>query len=92
MAGEGVWWSIPPFLLDEDASPKSDPARRAAQARIAEGSAPYPGPPGVIAPGAHADLLVVEGGPGPGLDWLGDPEANLCPAMKNGRIVKKMLG
>ncbi|MBP1806205.1 metal-dependent hydrolase family protein [Rubellimicrobium aerolatum] len=155
MAGEGVWWSIQPFLLDEDANAKPDPAQRADQARIAEGTvrafdlgrslgvrmafgtdilfnageggasqgrqlaklarfmpplealrmatgnagellalsggrAPYPAPLGVIAPGAHADLLVVEGDPEAGLDWLGDPEANLRLILKGGRIVKEM--
>lgn len=156
MAGEGVWWSIQPFLLDDDANPKADPQQRADQARIAEGTvrafelgrslgvrmafgtdilfnaaqggasqgrqlaklarfmpplealrmatgdagdllalsgerAPYPAPLGVIAPGAHADLLVVDGDPETALDWLGDPEANLRLIMKGGRIVKETL-
>ncbi len=38
MAGEGVWWSIQPFLADEDANPKSDPVQRAKQLEVAEGT------------------------------------------------------
>jgi imidazolonepropionase-like amidohydrolase len=38
MAGEGVWWSLQPFLLDEDANPKSDPRQRADQERVAAGT------------------------------------------------------
>ncbi len=156
MAGEGVWWSIQPFLLDEDANPKADPQQRADQLRVSEGTvrafelgrslgvrmafgtdilfnaaaggasqgrqlaklarfmsplealrmatgnagellamsgerAPYPAPLGIIAPGAHADLLVVDGDPEIGLDWLGDPDSNLRLIMKGGRIVKETL-
>lgn len=38
MAGEGVWWSIQPFLADEDANPKTDPVQRAKQLKVAEGT------------------------------------------------------
>ncbi len=38
MAGEGVWWSIQPFLGDEDASPKPDPIQRAKQQQVSEGT------------------------------------------------------
>ena len=38
MAGEGVWWSIQPFLADEDSNPKSDPVQRAKQVAVAEGT------------------------------------------------------
>ena len=38
MAGEGVWWSIQPFLADADANPKSDPVQRAKQLEVAEGT------------------------------------------------------
>lgn len=38
MAGEGVWWSLQPFLADEDANPKSDPVQRAKQLEVAEGT------------------------------------------------------
>lgn len=38
MAGEGVWWSLQPFLADEDANTHADPAARAAQKRIGAGT------------------------------------------------------
>ncbi len=38
MADEGVWWSIQPFLDDEDANPKSDPVSRAKQLQVSEGT------------------------------------------------------
>lgn len=38
MAGEGVWWSIQPFLADEDSNPKSDPVQQAKQMQVAEGT------------------------------------------------------
>jgi imidazolonepropionase-like amidohydrolase len=38
MAGEGVWWSIQPFLADEDSNPQTDPVRRAKQLEVAEGT------------------------------------------------------
>ena len=38
MAGEGVWWSIQPFLADEDANPRTDPVQRAKQLEVAEGT------------------------------------------------------
>lgn len=38
MASEGVWWSIQPFLSDEDANPYSDPRQRAKQREVAEGT------------------------------------------------------
>lgn len=38
MGGEGVWWSIQPFLADEDANPYSDPAQQAKQQEVAEGT------------------------------------------------------
>lgn len=156
MAEAGTWWSIQPFLADEDSNPKTDPQARLDQLRVSEGTvqafemgrrlgvrmafgtdilfnpagggenqgrqlaklarfmpplealrmatgdagellalsgprAPYPAPLGVIAPGAHADLLVVDGDPEAGLDWLGDPAANLRLIMKDGRVVKEAL-
>lgn len=155
MAGEGVWWSIQPFLADEDANPMSDPVQQAKQMEVAEGTvrafdlarrhrvplafgtdilfnpegtggqgrqlakfarfmsplealhtatgaagrllalsgprAPYDGPLGVIAPGALADLLVVDADPEAGLDWLDDPAGRLSLIMKGGRIVKDSL-
>jgi imidazolonepropionase-like amidohydrolase len=38
MAGAGVWWSIQPFLADEDANPRSDPVQRAKQLEVADGT------------------------------------------------------
>ena len=46
---------------------------------------------GVIAPGALADLLLVDGDPTKGLDFLTDPEKNLHLVMKGGRCVKDTL-
>ncbi len=39
MADQGVWWSLQPFLDDEDANPKSDPIQRAKQLEVAAGTA-----------------------------------------------------
>ena len=52
---------------------------------------PYPGRLGVIAEGALADLLIIDGDPVAGLDWLDDPEKNLRLIMKAGRIHKDTL-
>lgn len=38
MRDEGVWWSLQPFLQDEDSNAYPDPARRASQARVAQGT------------------------------------------------------
>lgn len=35
---EGAWWSIQPFLADEDANPKSDPVQVAKQEQVAVGT------------------------------------------------------
>jgi imidazolonepropionase-like amidohydrolase len=53
--------------------------------------APYPGPVGVIEPGAMADLLVVEGDPETSLDFLIDPDTNLQAIMKGGSFVRNRL-
>jgi imidazolonepropionase-like amidohydrolase len=155
MADAGVWWSIQPFLADEDANPKSDPRSIAKQAEVAVGTerafalsraypvkmafgtdtlfsaagvgrmgrqlakfsrymppldalhlatgaagellalsgprAPYDGRLGVIAEGALADLLVVDGDPASSLDWLETPDTSLRLIMKGGRIIKETL-
>lgn len=155
MAGEGTWWSIQPFLADEDANEKQDPNSRAKQMQVSEGTvrafelgrkhkvqmafgtdilfnpkggesqcrqlaklvrfmpplevlkmatgkagkllalsgprSPYDGDLGVIAVGAHADLLVVDGDPARDLDWLRDPGKNLRLIMKGGAVVKEAL-
>ncbi|MBL8584992.1 MAG: amidohydrolase family protein [Rhizobiaceae bacterium] len=38
MADKGAWWSIQPFLADEDANPKSNPVQRRQQEEIAVGT------------------------------------------------------
>lgn len=38
MRDEGVWWSLQPFLQDEDSNVYPDPARRASQKQVAEGT------------------------------------------------------
>jgi len=38
MREEGAWWSIQPFLADEDANPKSDPIQQAKQMEVAVGT------------------------------------------------------
>lgn len=155
MRDEGAWWSIQPFLDDEDSNPRSDPIQRAMQIEVASGTArafeegraegvsmafgtdillnpggsgsqgrqlakltrfmpplealrmatgragdllalsgprdPYGGRLGVISDGALADLLVVDGDPETGLNWLDEPESNLRLIMKGGRIHKDIL-
>jgi imidazolonepropionase-like amidohydrolase len=53
--------------------------------------APYPGRLGVIAEGALADMLVVDGDPETDLAFLGDPGANMRLIMKGGRVFKDTL-
>lgn len=38
MADEGVWWSLQPFLADEDANLKADPNSKEKQREVAEGT------------------------------------------------------
>lgn len=38
MAEAGVWWSIQPFLADEDSNPYSDPRSQAKQQQVAQGT------------------------------------------------------
>jgi len=53
--------------------------------------APYAGRLGVIAQGALADLLVVDGDPERDLAWLGTPDTSLRLIMKGGRVFKNLL-
>ncbi|WP_227870672.1 amidohydrolase family protein [Orrella marina] len=53
---------------------------------------PYPGKLGTLEPGAHADLLVVDGDPSQSLDFLATPDNSLKLIMKDGRIHKNTLG
>lgn len=155
MADAGAWWSIQPFLADEDSNPKSDPIQQAKQLQVAEGTvrafelakkhnvsvafgtdilfnpagaasqgrqlakfarfmsplealhkatgaagellalsgerAPYAGRLGVIAEGALADLLVIDGDPETDLAWLDTPDTSLRLILKGGRIFKETL-
>jgi imidazolonepropionase-like amidohydrolase len=49
------------------------------------------GPLGVIAEGAYADLILVDGNPLEDLDLIADPEANFDLIMKDGKIYKNAL-
>ena len=54
---------------------------------------PYPdGPLGVIAEGAYADMLLVDGNPLEDILLLEDPQKNLKIIMKDGVIYKNTLG
>jgi len=49
------------------------------------------GPLGVIAEGAYADLILVDGNPLENLDLVGDAEANFDLIMKDGKIYKNTI-
>jgi imidazolonepropionase-like amidohydrolase len=49
---------------------------------------PYPGTLGVVAEGALADLLLVDGNPLEDLELIADPHTNFLVIMKDGEIVK----
>jgi len=155
MREEGAWWSIQPFLQDEDSNPRSNPIQQQKAEEVAKGTVqafemgrsegvnmafgtdilmnpgasrsqgrqlakltrfmspletlrmatgnagellalsgprdPYLGRLGVIAEGAHADVLVWDGDPETDLDFLDDPTANLRLVMKGGRVFKETL-
>jgi imidazolonepropionase-like amidohydrolase len=52
---------------------------------------PYPGRLGVVAEGALADLLLVDGDPVANLDLIADPAKNFLVIMKDGKIYKNAL-
>ena len=53
---------------------------------------PYPDAPlGVVAAGAYADLILVDGNPVEDLDLIADPNANFDLIMKDGIIYKNTL-
>jgi imidazolonepropionase-like amidohydrolase len=52
---------------------------------------PYPGTLGVVAEGALADLLLVEGNPLEQIRLIEDPDQNFPVIMKDGRIYKNAL-
>ena len=154
MAERGIWWSLQPFLDDEDANPKTGAARlkqlavsagtdiayglaRKHRIRTAWGTdtlhspqgiqrmnhklaklarwysnaevlrmatsqngellalsgerSPYPGPIGVVAEGALADLLLVDGDPLADIAIITDPERRFLVIMKDGRVYKNSL-
>ncbi|GBQ96266.1 peptidase M38 [Gluconacetobacter liquefaciens] len=78
------------FLIRAEAEPPIDILRSATMvnAEIVQQS----GKLGVIAPGSHADLLVVDGNPLKDLSVLTDTGASLELIMANGRIHKNRIG
>ncbi|MBE0414669.1 amidohydrolase family protein [Yoonia sp.] len=155
MAEADLWWSIQPFLADDDANQYTDPRSIAKQDQVSRGTVqafeigraegvnmafgtdilmnpgasqsqgrqlakltrfmpplealrmatgnagellalsgqrdPYQGRLGVIAEGAHADILVWDGDPETNLDFIDDPSTNLRLVMKGGRVFKETL-
>ncbi len=55
------------------------------------GRYPYPAPLGVVAEGALADLLIVNGNPLEDVEILASPADNLLLIMKDGRVFKNTL-
>jgi imidazolonepropionase-like amidohydrolase len=52
---------------------------------------PYPGALGVVAKGAHADMLLVDGDPTEDLSLVADPDRNFRIIMKGGAVFKNTL-
>ena len=53
---------------------------------------PHPdGPLGVIAEGAYADILVIDGNPLENIELLTKPEKNIKLIMKHGKVYKNTL-
>jgi imidazolonepropionase-like amidohydrolase len=52
---------------------------------------PYPGKLGVVAEGAFADLLLVDGNPLENLQLVASPSKNFLVIMKDGKIYKNAL-
>ena len=52
---------------------------------------PYPGPLGVVEPGALADLLLVDGNPLENLALVADADKHFVVIMKDGQIIKNRL-
>src|SRR5215469_8087617 len=53
---------------------------------------PYPGTLGVVAEGALADLLLVDGNPIADIKLIADPAKNFVLIMKDGKVYKNTLG
>ncbi len=52
---------------------------------------PYPGKLGVVAEGALADLLLVDGDPLANIDLIADPAKHFLVIMKDGAVYKNVL-
>ncbi len=155
IAEHDAWWSVQPFLDDEDAAPIASPAGRAKYQEVVRGTDrayelaqrhsvklawgtdtlfdaelatrqgkqlakmkrwltpaqiltmatstnaellamseprnPYPGRLGVVAEGALADLLLVDGNPLESIDLVATPETSFPVIMKDGVIYKNRL-
>jgi imidazolonepropionase-like amidohydrolase len=53
---------------------------------------PYPGKLGVVEQGALADVLLVDGDPIANIKLIEDPAKNFVVIMKDGMIVKNIVG
>jgi imidazolonepropionase-like amidohydrolase len=53
---------------------------------------PYPGELGIVAEGALADLLLVDGNPLENIDLVKDPDKKFMLIVKDGKIYKNLLG
>src|ERR1700742_911915 len=155
LADNGIWWSLQPFLDDEDASPLANPVSQKKALEVFAGTDnayklakkynvktafgtdilfdsrlttrqgailakmvrwytpaealkmatadngelmaltgfinPYPGKLGVVAEGAIADLLLVDGNPLENIQLIEDPERNFLVIMKGGTIYKDIV-
>ena len=155
IADAGAFWSVQPFLNDDDANPPATPQQQRDAEAIARGTVraielgkkhgvkmafgtdvlfspaltatqgkqltkfvrwfesadvlrlatsnaaellalsgarnPYPAALGVVAAGAYADLLAIDGDPLRDVSLLADPEKHLRLVMKGGRIYKDAL-
>ena len=155
MADKSLWWSLQPFLNDEDAVPTATPASQAKQRVMSDGTDnayqlakkyniktawgtdtlfnehlatrqgaqlaklkrwyspveilkmatsingelcamsgprnPYPGKLGVIAEGAFADMIIVDGDPLENIDLIAQPDESFRLIMKEGVIFKHSL-
>ena len=72
-------------------APRVDDALRHAGSRVSGQRSPYPGPLGVVAAGAQADLLVLDADPLADIESIGEP-ARMRLIMKAGAVVKETLG
>jgi imidazolonepropionase-like amidohydrolase len=80
-----VRWYTPAQVL------KMATADNAELLALAGPRSPYAGKLGVVAPGALADLLLVDGDPLANIDLVADPARNFVVIMKDGRIYKNSL-